>query len=182
MKGICCGGYQAASGKNAYREQSMTPQATLRVMLITLTLATQGCVTAHTADAPIASLQEAQFMDTVVLSRGSPIRIPVESLTIELVSVKDDRCPEGVTCIWAGHAAVALAVSKPSTATRTITIGTSAPAHMGLPYDVVHAGYRFHLAKLEPGNTQSPTTPYRATVQVSTASLENLPEAQPLDR
>lgn len=182
MKGIGCGGYQAVSGKNAYREQSMTHQTTRRIMLITLTLATLGCVTARTADAPIASLQEAQSMDTIVLSRGTPARIPAKSLTIELVSVKDDRCPEGVTCIWAGHATVALAVSKPGIATRTITVGTSAPAHMGLPYDAVHEGYRFHLAKLEPGNTQSPTTRYRATVQVSTESLENSPEAQPLDR
>ena len=53
---------------------------------------------------------------------------------------------------------------------------------MRLPYDATYEGYRFHLAKLEPGNTQSPTIRYRATVQVSSEPLENSPEAQPLDR
>src|SRR3546814_8055364 len=105
-------------------------------------------------------------MHTVTVARGKPATIPDESLRIELVSVKDDRCPVGVSCIWAGHAAVTLKVSKPGSATRTVTIGSEAPPSMGLPYDAAFANYRLHLVKLEPGNTHAPITAYRATISV----------------
>jgi len=150
----------------------MIHTAALRILLLTLTLAALGCATARTADAPALAPPEAPSMYTVTVSRGQPVHIPAESLTMELISVKDDRCPQGVTCIWAGHAAVTLKVSKPGAATQTITIGTEAPSHMGLPYDAAYENYLLHLMTLEPGNTQWLTAPYRATVRVS-RSLEN---------
>jgi len=119
-------------------------------------------------------------MYTITLAPGHPANIAAESLTIELLSVKDDRCPVGVSCIWAGHAAVTLQVSKPGMTTQTITVGSEAPAHMHLPYDAAFGIYRFHLVKLEPGNTQSPTTVYRATISVSTRSPgQSMPEPNP---
>lgn len=150
-----------------------------RFGLLALILATLGCTSARTTEAPsaaahIASPQATRSTYTVVLVRGHPVDIATEALTLELVSVKDDRCPQNVSCIWAGHAAVTLKVGKPGAATRTITLGTQAPPHMRLPYDAAYEGYRFHLAKLEPGNTQSPATPYRATVTVS-AGMARLP-------
>lgn len=156
--------------------------AVFRTLGLLAIAAALGCAPARTAEAPTVSLQEAQPMVSVTVSRDRPAHIRAESLTIELVSVKDDRCPEGVTCIWAGHAAVTLEVSKPGVATKTITIGTQAPAHMRLPYDAAYENHVFHLVKLEPGNTQAQATQYRATVQVSPAPLDDLPEAQPLDR
>jgi len=155
---------------------SMIHTAALGIPLLALILATLGCAntrtSALTTEAPStamksSSTREARSPYTVVLVRGHTVKITAEALTIELVSVKDDRCPENVSCIWAGHAAVTLKVGKVGAATRTITLGTQAPPHMRLPYDAAYEGYRFHLAKLEPGNTQSSATPYRATITVS---------------
>ncbi len=154
-----------------------------RIGLLALILATLGCASArtnaHSTEAPsaaahAASPQAARSPYTVTLVRGHPVDIATESLTIELLSVKDDRCPKAVSCIWAGHAAVTLKVGKAGAATKAITLGTQAPPHMRLPYDAAYEGYRFHLAKLEPSNTQSSATPYRATVTVS-ASIATLP-------
>jgi len=159
-----------------------------------LILATLGCAGAQTAtrtdSAPSASTTgnaarsgsplKAPSMYTITLAPGHPANITAESLTIELLSVKDDRCPVGVSCIWAGHAAVTLQVSKPGMTTQTIAVGSEAPAHMRLPYDAAFGNYRLHLVKLEPGNTQSPTTAYRATISVSTRSPgQSMPEPNP---
>jgi hypothetical protein len=154
-----------------------------RIGLFALILTTLGCTSARTnahstearsAVAKAASPQAARSPYTVVLVRGHPVDIATESLTIELLSVKDDRCPQNVSCVWAGHAAVILKVSKPGAATKTITLGTQAPLHMRLPYDAAYENYLFHLVTLEPGNTQSSATPYRATVTVS-AGIATLP-------
>ncbi|PKM08260.1 MAG: hypothetical protein CVV14_05060 [Gammaproteobacteria bacterium HGW-Gammaproteobacteria-4] len=164
----------------------MIHTAALRILLLALILTTLGCTSArtnaHTTGAPsaaahIASPQAARSTYTVVLVRDHPVDIATEALTLELVAVKDDRCPENVSCIWAGHAAVTLKVGKVGAATRTITLGTQAPPHMRLPYDAAYEGYRFHLAKLEPGNTQSPATPYRATVTVGVGAAKQTPDS-----
>ncbi len=141
-----------------------------------------GCAPARTAEAPTASLQEAPSMHTVTVSREQPAHIAAASLSIELIAVKDDRCPERVNCIWAGHAAITLKVSKSGAATKSITLGTAAPPPMGLPYDAVYEGYRFHLVKLQPGNSGAADARYRATVQVSSASPGDAAETQALDR
>ncbi|MDP1697710.1 MAG: hypothetical protein Q8L45_08000 [Xanthomonadaceae bacterium] len=160
----------------------MIRNAAIRALFLVLILAMLGCASAQqtgnrtatapnlvtpSTAAPVALPHKAQSMYTVTVSRGHPASIPAESLNIELVAVKDDRCPQGVTCIWAGHAAVTLKVGKPGAETRSITIGSEAPRNMGLPYDAAYEGYLLHLAKLEPGNTQSSTTAYRATITVS---------------
>lgn len=160
----------------------MIRNAAIRALFLVLILATLGCASAQqtgnrtatapnvvtpSTAAPVELPQKALSMYTVTVSRGHPASIPAESLNIELVAVKDDRCPQGVTCIWAGHAAVTLKVGKHGSETRTIIVGSEAPPHMALPYDAAYEGYLLHLAKLEPGNTQSPTTAYRATITVS---------------
>lgn len=121
-------------------------------------------------------------MYTVTVARGKPATIPGESLRVELVAVKDDRCPVGVSCVWTGHAAVTLNVSKAGRAIRTVTVGSEAPPTMQLPYDASFENYRLHLVKLEPDNTQSPTTAYRATISVSTSLPgQTMPEPNPSD-
>lgn len=172
------------------QQHSAIHNTLVRTVLFPSILATLGCASAQTAThpieapraaTPIATPQKATSMHTATVSLGHPAHIAAESLTIELVSVKDSRCPQGVTCIWAGHAAVALKVGKPGVATTTITIGTDAPRHMALPYDAEYADYSFHLVKLEPGNTQSPATRYRATVRVS-AGVSPPPHPEASDR
>lgn len=156
--------------------------ACYRIGLAALGAAMLGCAGARSTEVPGRFLQEAPSMHTVTVSRDQPAHLAAESLRIELVSVKDDRCPEGVNCIWAGHAAVTLTVTKAGGASKTVTIGTQAPPHMRLPYDAAYEDHVLHLVRLEPGNTQAPATRYRATVTVSPGRPENLPEAQPLDR
>lgn len=106
---------------------------------------------------------------TVTIELGRPARISEEGLLVELVAVKDDRCPVEVKCIWAGHAAVTLHVSKAGKAAEDIVVGTPAPASMNLPFEASYGPYRFTLVTLEPGNSLNPVaqSAYRATVQVS---------------
>ena len=106
---------------------------------------------------------------TVTVAVGAPATVPEEGLTIAVVAVKDDRCPVEVQCVWAGHAAVTLQVSKAG-GSAEITIGTPAPASMKLPSEATYGPYRFSLLSLEPGKSLSnpaPQSAYRATVQVS---------------
>lgn len=107
---------------------------------------------------------------TITVELGKPARIADAGLVIELVSVKDTRCPVEVRCVWAGHAEVTLQVSQAGQAAKTLVIGTPAPASMKLPFEAVHGSWRFGLVSLEPANSQAnppAQTDYRATVQVS---------------
>lgn len=106
---------------------------------------------------------------TITIELGKPARMAEEGLAVELVAVKDDRCPVEVKCIWAGHAAVTLHVSGAGASAGNMVIGTAAPASMNLPFEAQHGPYRFTLVTLEPGNSLTPVaqSAYRATVQVS---------------
>lgn len=107
---------------------------------------------------------------TLVLTRGQQVVIASESLTVKLTEINDSRCPAKVTCVWAGHAAVTLQVSKPGSTAGNLTIGTEAPPTMNLPRDASHAGYLFQLVELTPGNADGSTQPepvQRATIKVS---------------
>lgn len=107
---------------------------------------------------------------TVTVELGKPARISEAGLVIELVAVKDDRCPVEISCVWAGHAEITLEVSQSGQPAKTVVIGTPAPASMRLPFEAVHGSYRFGLAALAPANSQAEPpaqADYRATVQVS---------------
>jgi hypothetical protein len=144
--------------------------ALLRTGLATLSIAALGCVSAGVADSRAEPPKADPAIYTITLSRGQPVLIPAESLTVELMEIKDGRCPAGAACIWAGHAAVTLQVSKPGSAVETVTIGTQAPPHMKLPFDATYGRYLFHLVELESGESQAASKaaiPFRATVSVS---------------
>ncbi len=129
------------------------------------------CLASACAGDPPAEPQRRQLAPyTVTVAVGEPAVIPEESLTVEILAVKDNRCPVEVQCIWAGHAEVTLQVSKLGTAAKAIAIGTPAPASMNLPFEATYGSYRFVLLGLEPGNSLSKPVAqslYRATVQVS---------------
>ena len=104
------------------------------------------------------------------LGYGKKLTLPGGGLTVQFTQVKDSRCPKGVTCIWAGHAAVTLRVGQPGHAAQAIVIGTAAPANMNLPHEANYASYRFSLLALEPDNSPDAPVPakrYRARIQVS---------------
>jgi len=105
---------------------------------------------------------------TITVMADKPATIPEEALTVELVSVKDNRCAVEVQCVWAGYAEIVLRVSKGGGAPASVTIGTPAPPSNSAPtrtYD----GYRFGLVSLEPPHSMAKPvaqTSYRATITV----------------
>ena len=107
---------------------------------------------------------------TVSVSQASPASIAQEKLTLSLTDVKDSRCPVGAQCIWAGHAAVTLAVSQKGGPAQEVVIGTEAPENLKLPFKATHGPYTLSLVKLEPLPTKEGGVPPQravATVQVT---------------
>ena len=146
------------------------PNALLRTTLILLIALLSGCVTDRVVTGGDQPPQVSSSVHTIVLARGGKSVIADESLTVELVEINDSRCPAEVTCIWAGHAAVTLQVSKPGSPAGRVVIGSEAPPNMNLPSDANYGGYLFHLVELEPGNADGSTQvapSQRAMISVS---------------
>lgn len=128
-----------------------------------------GCATSRAGSSGDGA-EASSAAHTIVLARGQKTVIADESLTVELAGINDSRCPAKVTCVWAGHAAVTLQVSKPGSAAGSVVIGSEAPSNMNLPSDADYGGYLFHLVELERGNADgsTPAMPaQRATIKVS---------------
>lgn len=107
---------------------------------------------------------------TVTVSQARPATLLEEKLSLRLVGVKDSRCPQGVQCIWAGHAAVTLAVSQKGRPSQEVVIGTEAPDNLKLPFKGSYGPYTLSLVTLEPRPTKAGGVPlprYMATVQVT---------------
>ena len=107
---------------------------------------------------------------TVTVSQERPATIAPEQLTLRLTDVKDSRCPVGAQCIWAGHAAVSLAVEKTGTPPQPVVIGTEAPENLKLPDKATYGPYTLALSGLEPSPTKDGGVPlqrYVATVVVT---------------
>lgn len=147
--------------------------------LAALLLATLGFTSACVSDSPSAvrEIEPAAAEPatgrisehSLVLMHGKRGEIASEHLSLDLISIKDGRCPVEVQCIWAGHAAVTLHVGKAGAAAQTVTIGTSAPPSMQYPGEATYDGYRIRLIQLEPRNSQDgpALSAYRVTVGVS---------------
>ncbi len=105
---------------------------------------------------------------TITVSTGSRADIPRESLTIELLEVKDDRCALEVKCVWAGEAKVTLRASAPGTDAAALVISTVAPPSGAA--GGTYGPYRFSLVRLEPANSiakPANQADYRATLRVT---------------
>lgn len=105
--------------------------------------------------------------DTVVLRSGSAVPVGSGALTLELVDVRDSRCPVDAVCVWAGQATVAVQARHAGQAPATVWLGTPAPAAMQLPGDALVHGWRLKLQALEPAPRAAVSVPlaqYRATV------------------
>jgi hypothetical protein len=77
---------------------------------------------------------------------GDTVWIQDELLRIDFQRVvEDSRCPEGVTCVWAGNAKVALRVMKARRSSQTMMLNT-----MLNPKQGSYRGYEVRLVKLEP--------------------------------
>lgn len=147
----------------------MIPTAFLRTALAVLAVTLLGCAVDPIKPTGGPS-KPSTGVQVIVLSSGQQVVTGDGSLTVKLVEINDSRCPAKVTCIWAGHAAVTLQISKPGSPVGRVTIGTEAPPNMNLPRDANYEGYSFHLVGLEPGNADGSTQDapsQRATVKVS---------------
>ena len=111
---------------------------------------------------------------TITVSIEKPATIAEEALAIELVEVKDNRCPAEVQCVWAGYAEVALRVIKAGAAAGSVVVG-ALPSPPGAAPAPTYGGYKFSLVRVEPGNSMSKPVPqalYRATVSVARLGSE----------
>jgi hypothetical protein len=107
--------------------------------------------------------------DTIVVTRGRPASARSSSFRVELLSVKDSRCPLEVQCVWAGHAVVLLRVTRRGGASDTVSIGTSAPNSMKLPFDATVFRRRLHLVQLTPAPSverKVPLAQYRVSIEI----------------
>jgi len=148
---------------------NIMPTAFLRIAFAFAIVIVSGCATGRTGN-PGSGAETSSAAHTLVLARGQKTVIGDESLTVELTEINDSRCPAKVTCIWAGHAAVTLQVSKPGLVAGRVVIGSEAPSSMNLPSDANYGGYLFRLVELERGNADGSTQPspsQRATISVS---------------
>lgn len=77
---------------------------------------------------------------------GDTIWIQDELLRIDFQRVAEDsRCPEGVNCVWAGNAKIALRVTKARRRSTQMMLNT-----MLNPKQSSYRGYEVKLVKLEP--------------------------------
>jgi hypothetical protein len=125
------------------------------------------------AEAPKPNPATAAASYEITVSKEKPATIPEEALTVELISVKDNRCAVEVQCVWAGYAELTLRVSKAGGGADTVVVGGLPPSSSSGNAAAANQGsqgrYRFSLVNLEPGKSMAkPVTPanYRATLNV----------------
>ena len=119
---------------------------------------------------PAEASKPASAPSRIALAIGKPVSVSEESLTFELLSVKDNRCAVEVKCVWAGYAELTLRVSKAGADAETVVVGTLPPAQNDAPRKGFYGPYRLRLDSLEPPNSiAKPVEPsaYRAMVTVS---------------
>jgi hypothetical protein len=108
---------------------------------------------------------------TVTVSVDRPAHIADEGLTLELLEVKDSRCPPAVQCVWAGYAEAMLRVSKQGDEPATLSIGKVGIGKAGPSgsTDGSYGAYRLTLQGVTPPNSHTDAVPqaaYRVTVKV----------------
>jgi len=104
---------------------------------------------------------------TVVLRAGAVVAVGTGALTLKLTDVRDSRCPVDATCVWAGHASVAVQAAYTGQAAQSAWVGLQASAGADLPGDAYVHGWRLRLQALEPApraGVEVPLEQYRATV------------------
>jgi hypothetical protein len=87
---------------------------------------------------------------TVNVRAGQQVSVAAYKLRILFVAVREDsRCPEGVQCVWAGNARVALTLSGAGARTASVELNT-----MTAPREIAYANYTIRLISLAPRPVQ----------------------------
>ena len=116
---------------------------------------------------PGADVSGAPLNQNVEVKVGQTVAIPDTRLKVTFQSVAEDsRCPEDVTCVWAGNAKVVLVVrggGGPRATTINLNTGLN-PKHLS------YKGYDIKLVELNPhrkSNVKLDKGDYTVTLQVT---------------
>ena len=127
----------------------------LAVVLFLLILA--AC---KTQDVQITPLPETQAPPVVEIQMEEPFSLNISTgadkatfsqspMAIRLISVEDSRCPEDVTCVWAGMVQVTLQTSEPGKDELTFELSLGAGADLQKTYAKWNENYLV-LKSVEP--------------------------------
>lgn len=88
----------------------------------------------------------AQTPEKLSLRQGQQKAIPASRIIVKFVSViEDSRCPQGVTCIWAGVARIKLQLRKKGKPAQEFELNTNQ-----MDKAITYEGYEIKLAALSP--------------------------------
>ena len=124
-----------------------------------------------------ASDRDPSTSDTVVVEEGSAVAVEAYDATFYYVeTLGDSRCPEGVTCIWAGEAVIGVAFAEAGA--DTVGFRLKIPGFVDAETENGHQpvdtlGLRFTLLQLDPYPTEGAPPPQRD--RVATVRIEELP-------
>lgn len=108
----------------------------------------------------------AQTEKQITVRVGKQKKEAASKITLKFVSVvEDSRCPEGVTCVWAGNAKIKVAVMQNGREMKTVELNTN----LGAKGDT-YEGYAFYLKELTPtpnAKNKPNTNSYTATFTIS---------------
>jgi hypothetical protein len=130
------------------------------------TLFLTGFVLALCASCALARPVSIDSAQEIVLAVGGSRQIAGTEVTLTFRAVEDSRCPKGVTCVWAGDAAIELRVTSP-TASVSYTLHTNDESARRVEHD----GLRIQLVSLTPepaGDEKPRQEEYRVTLLVAT--------------
>ena len=115
---------------------------------------------------PVPAIKEAALDQEFEIRLGRQVMIANEGLKISFIYVAEDsRCPEGVTCVWAGNGKVVLRLSKARRRAGTMRLNTNLD-----PKQDDYRGYDVRLVSLNPHpkkNVPIKKKDYVATLVVS---------------
>jgi hypothetical protein len=117
----------------------------LRLVLLAAVLM-PSCASAK-AEPTAASPSSVREPIAIALSHGEAKRVAGTPLTITFEAVTDDsRCPEGVSCVWAGDAVVHIRIEGGTPPASTAMLHVNGQ----FDRDVVHGSHRVTLVAVAP--------------------------------
>jgi len=98
--------------------------------LATTALSTIVPPTTPTTSAPtttVANERSVAIGQTFSVGVGEPVSVTGAGLSVAFSVVSDNRCPSRVQCIVAGHAVVAVTITRPGATPAKVTLDTDGP-------------------------------------------------------
>ncbi|HYG11662.1 MAG TPA: hypothetical protein VD835_17070 [Pyrinomonadaceae bacterium] len=141
----------------------------MRVRLRNLTLCGVALMFAVAQPAAARVAGDGRAEQTLEVRAGQEVTVGAHKLKLKFVAVREDsRCPEGVQCIWAGNARVAVKLTAGRRRAATVELNTTTA-----PRETTYANYTIKLTNLAPRpaqDKQPKARDYVATFVVSKKS------------